>query len=168
MAFQLLLPYCKDLNQSTPPVMLLLGSPLWALLEGIEEGSSITHQKASLGPSLLSQKHIQSCLLRGIPLLSLKKVLPVGRMLHGVNKEMGLELIYSSHTSWSSWEAQQWMQLTKDKIRAIFPPLPHGGAEPELSAIPKSLRNYFPNGLFVRSLSVFVPPLCHEGIDIFV
>lgn len=81
---------------------------------------------------------------------------------------MGLELIYSSHTPWSSWEAQQWLQLTKNWIRTISPLMPHNGAEPELCAVPKSLRNYFPNGLFVHSLSVSVPSLCHEGIDIFV
>lgn len=86
MAALLLLPYCKDLNQSTPPVMLPLCSPLWALWEGTEEGSSITHQKPPLVLPLLSQKHIQSCLLLGTPLLSLKKVLPVDKMLCAVNE----------------------------------------------------------------------------------
>lgn len=95
--------------------MLLLCSPSWARWEGTEEeGSSITCQKLPLVLPLLSQKHIQSHLLLGTPLLSLKRVVPIGKMLCEVNEQTGLELIYSSHTSWSSWEAQQWMQLTKD------------------------------------------------------
>ena len=43
----------------------------------------------------------------------LKKIL-FGEILCSVNKSMGLELIYSSHTSRSSREAQRWIQLAKD------------------------------------------------------
>lgn len=57
---------------------------LVSLWEGIEEGSSITHQKSPLVLPLLSQKHIQSHLLLGTP--SLIKVVPLGKMLCEVNK----------------------------------------------------------------------------------
>lgn len=80
----LLLPHCKDFIQSTPPVMLLLCSPWWALWEGIEEESSITPQKPPLVLPLLSQKHIQSHLFLGTPLL--KKDCCVGKVLCEVNK----------------------------------------------------------------------------------
>lgn len=71
----------KHSSIDAAPVQSLLS--LW---EGTEEGFSITYQKPPMVLLLLSKKHIQSHLVLGTPLLSLIKIVPLGKTFYEVNE----------------------------------------------------------------------------------